>query len=148
MKYTVDQLINAMESKGYTVFTKGDYNINTVGVRTSKSGDKVSNKFDDYLYVFYKVNGKYQIYEYPCTTIAGLVYFKNPMLPDFGTAILVPGQYRASHCLGWHYGHPALQQVGNLKLFRDKNRDDIIDCDWKTINAGSWFGINIHYSSN
>jgi len=49
------------------------------------------------------------------------------MMPNFGTAILVPGQYRGAYALGYHFGKPALQQVGNLKLFRDNDLDEQLD---------------------
>ena len=143
---TVEELIKVMKEKGYHVFEDNDYNINLVGVRTQVDGEQVSNLFNDTMYVFYKQNNKQKIWEYPCTTIPGKYYFQKPMMPNFGTAILVPGQYRGAYALGYHFGKPALQQVGNLKLFRDNDLDEQLDLNQDTLQEGNWFGINIHYS--
>jgi len=64
-----------------------------------------------------------------------------------GTAVLKPGQYRGSHKIGKHKGYPALQQVGNLTVYRDGNRDDVVDSDSSNEQTGV-FGINIHRASS
>ena len=44
--------------------------------------------------------------------------------------------------------HEALcQRGGKLKVWRDNNRDKILDHDPETVDEG-WFGINIHRSKN
>lgn len=145
MKFSTDAIIKVMRTKGYKVFTEGIYNINFVGVR--KDTKEVTDEFVDTLCVFYRgEDGLWNYFEYPCTTMAGLYYFLEPMLPNFGTAILAPGQYRGVYALGKHYGLPALVQVGNLKVYRDNNRDSVVDLDAKTLSEGAWFGINVHYS--
>ena len=62
-----------------------------------------------------------------------------------GTAILVPGQYRGAYRLDKHQGrYEALcQREGKVKVFRDSNKDKILDMDPDTIEEG-FFGINIH----
>lgn len=147
--FTVEDIIKTMDKLNYTVFKKGNYNINLVGIRSienDESGEKVNNIFNDKIVVFYKVDKKWVMYEYIATTIPGLYYFKAPMMPEFGTAIMVPGQYLSAYSLGYHFSSPALVQVGNVSLYRDKNRDSIIDIDEALIQSGSWMGINIHYS--
>ena len=44
--------------KGYVFFTKGNYNLNIIGIRTS--GIKVTNIFDDYIVVIYNTPTKKQ----------------------------------------------------------------------------------------
>ena len=62
-----------------------------------------------------------------------------------GTAILVPGQYRGSHKIGLHRGkYKALVQTGGrVCVYRDNNKDDILDMDPATEQDG-YFGINLH----
>lgn len=142
----IQRIISEMKRLNYKIFEDGDYNVNLIGLRNNVQ--TVTDEFTDEIVIFYKINNKLLHFTYPCTTIAGAHYFKNPMLPEFGTAILAPGQYRSSYALGYHYGLPALVQVGNVSVYRDNNRDLIQDLDPQTLTAGSWYGINIHYSWN
>ena len=130
-----------MKSKGYKVFCNGDYNLNIVGVRTN---DRTPNVFNDWITVFYKTNDNWNIHTYPATTDTGLYYLKNP-LNIKGTAILVPEQYRGVYSLGYHQGQylALVQSGGTVKVYRDNNRDEIIDMNLQTIENG-YFGINIH----
>ena len=68
-----------------------------------------------------------------------------------GTAILVPGQYRGAYKIGLHRGsYEALVQRGSgdkVKVYRDGNKDDILDMDPEDIAEGR-YGINIHKSSS
>ncbi len=57
MKLTLDLIENAVKDKGYNWFDKGDYNLNIVGVRNSKTNNEVTNKFDDKITLSYKVDG-------------------------------------------------------------------------------------------
>jgi len=60
-----------------------------------------------------------------------------------GTAILKPGQYRRSEAIGKHRGpYDALTQVRPVSVFRDPNRDEVLD-DGGFEETGL-FGINIH----
>lgn len=148
-KYGRERIVALMESKGFEVFEDGDYNLNIVALRSveqDESGEAVLDVFNDMLVVFYKIKGVWQAFYYKCTTVPGKYYFEHPMMKDFGTAILVPGQYRGAYILGQHYGKPAMQQVGKVKLYRDKNMDDVMDLDPDTIQEVNWSGCNIHYS--
>lgn len=134
-----------MIRKGYSFF-KGVYNLNIIGVR-SKESVKQSNKFDDILIVaFGLATSGYNSstkFIFQITTDPGIKSLKAPMNAK-GTAILVPGQYRGSHKLGLHQGkYEALVQCAPVKVYRDANRDDILDMDKRTIDTGM-FGINIH----
>lgn len=134
-----------MIRKGYSFF-KGVYNLNIIGVR-SKESVKQSNKFDDILIVAFGLatsgyNSSTKLI-FAATTDPGIKSLKAPMNSK-GTAILVPGQYRGSHKLGLHQGkYEALVQCAPVKVYRDANRDDILDVDKRTIDTGM-FGINIH----
>lgn len=147
---SIQQVIDACQKLGYPIYEKGDYNLNIIGIRCkehTKSGQQVTNKFKDLMCVLYKIDGEWKMNVYACTTVPGAHYFKQPINPQFGTAIVVPGHYKGAYKLGVHFGKPALQQVGKLKLYRDRNKDLIIDLDDLTIQlCGYECGINIHYS--
>ena len=133
-------LLDRLESLGHVVFEEGDYNLNIIGVRRK---DGTPNQFDDYLCVIYKENGEWLVKTWAVTTDPGLFWLGHPMKVS-GTAILVPGQYRGSHRIGKHQGkYPALCQRKPVRVYRDRNKDDVLDMDPETIEEGL-FGINIH----
>ena len=142
-RYDFAKLFNRL---GYSYFTKGSYNLNIIGIRSK--GDKVTNLFDDYLVLIYKNNnGKWTRKIYQITTDPGIVFMKNPSNPK-GTAILVPGQYRAAWMIAKHRGkYNALCQRKNVDVYRDNNKNDIYDFKPETIDNGV-FGINIHKAGN
>lgn len=134
---------------GYTYFSTGVFNVNIIGVRASKVDNK--NTFDDYIVVeYYNSDRKICRYIFPCTTTPGKTYLKNPK-NDKGCSILVPGQYRSAFTIGKHRGkYDALVQRLPVKVYRDNNKDDVLDMKSGTIETGM-FGINIHkagYDSN
>jgi hypothetical protein len=145
MTYTKELIEKAIKTKGYKWFAdesnKG-YDVNIVGIRNSETGDKVTNLFDDTITISYKENGEWKFHQWPATTEPG----KKGMLQGKaagGVAFIVPGQYRGSHAIGLHQGkYRALRQIGNIKLYRDGNRDLVFDKD--KITECSNCGINIH----
>ena len=144
MSYTKEQIENAVKSKGYVWFedesNKG-FDVNIVGVRNSKTGQTVTNVFDDCLTVSYKESGVWKFQCWPATTDPGkkgVMEYHNAA----GVARLVEGQYKGSHQLGLHQGkYEALRQKSNVKVYRDANRDMTYNED--RIQEGV-FGINIH----
>lgn len=128
--------------KGYVYFNKGKYNLNIIGVR--KSGDKVTNNFDDFIVVEYiDMYGIKTREVFAATTDPGLSSIVNP-ISSKGCAILAPGQYRSCWKLGYHKGkYEAIVQYKPVKVYRDNNKDKVYDFDSKTIEEGI-FGINIH----
>lgn len=133
------------EEKGYKYFTKGNYNLNIIGIRSNNS-NKVTNKYDDYLVVIYNTPSRTQRMIYNITTEPGRYYMKNPM-NSRGTAILVPGQYCGAWAIGSHRGkYEALCQKKPVKVYRDGNKDDKYDINPDKIDNGI-FGINIHRSN-
>ena len=143
MRYSLDHIKRSLERKGYLFFESGDYNVNIVGIRNSETANKVTNRFDDLITVSYKVDGEWQYHEFACTTDPGTHWVENIMRKE-GVAILVPGQYRGSHKIRKHQGrYEALGQCRPVKVYRDKNKDDIYNLNTESIQEGL-FGINIH----
>ena len=143
MSYTREQIEAAVKKEGHKWFENGDYNVNIVGVRNSATHNEVTNKFDDWMTISYKVNGEWNFHCYDCTTDPGKYWVDNLMNPD-GVAIVVPGQYRSSHKIGLHQGkYEALRQQKPIKVWRDDNKDNVYDHIADDIQDGI-LGINIH----
>lgn len=136
---TIEKLQSIFTKKGY----KLDPNLNIVGVRNKSVGDKITNKFDDTLYIAYKESGVWKIKSYAITTDPGTYYMKNP-LNSSGCAILVEGQYLNIYSIRLHQGkYPAIcQTYGAVKLYRDNNKNDIYD--FTNIMSDPNSGVNIH----
>ena len=135
-------ILDYAKSLGHTVFLNGEYNINIIGIR---SVNHEPNRFDDTIHCVYKdEDGDWIQKSWPCTTEPGKYWLENPTNVN-GTAVLVPGQYRSVWKIDLHQGkYEALcQRNGTVKVYRDDNKDDIIDCDPDSISEG-YFGINIH----
>tara|TARA_R110000751_G_scaffold245967_1_gene345962 strand:- start:1234 stop:1848 length:615 start_codon:yes stop_codon:yes gene_type:complete len=142
-KMSVAHLQSVIEGLGYKYFTNGDYNVNIIGVRNS---NLVANSFDDTMICTYKVDGVWKLKEWSITTDAGSYWLENPM--GDGCALLVPNQYRSCYSLDLHQGkYEALcQRLGEVEVYRDDNRDQILDFDDATKEWGM-FGINVHRSN-
>ena len=140
MKFNLDQIKSIFKQKRYVFFDSQPYALNIIGIR---SDNKIANEYDDWLYLIYRdENLEVKIHEFSITTDPGTYWLKNPLNVD-GTAILVPGQYIASHTLGLHRGkYEALTQKGPMNIWRDNTRDDILDEDGEIYEGV--FGINIH----
>jgi len=143
-KITLAKVQEVFAEKKYAFFTKGNYNLNIIGVR---SPIKEANSFDDYMLVIYKKHDNWVIDEITITTDAGLYWLQHPMNKK-GTALLVPNQYRSTYKLDGHGStrYEALcQRLGEVEVYRDDNKDQILDFDDVTKEWGM-FGINIHRS--
>jgi hypothetical protein len=134
-----DRLQAYYAKKNYVFFDGGDFDLNIIGVR-----NKVPevNKFNDVITCVWREGGEWQQKVWPATTDPGLYFLQNPLVVE-GTAILCPGQYRSSHALGTHRDYPALIQVGSMTVWRDGNRNSLVDFD-KSKTYSGYFGINIH----
>lgn len=142
MSFTKEQIEKAVKSKGFVWFEGSkDYDVNIVGIRNSNPGNQVTNIFDDFISVSYKLDGQWKFHIWPATTDPGkraALESKNPT----GVARLVEGQYRGSHNIGLHKGqYEALRQQKDVKVFRDANKDLKFD---ETKIVEGVFGINIH----
>ena len=113
-----------------------------------RSDEDIFNKFDDALVVIYRDRKRnWEVRSYSITTDPGKIWQEKPMNSK-GCAILVPDQYRGVYKIDGHgvTGYPAMcQRRGNVKVFRDPDRDHEHDRDAGTIDEGM-FGINIHRS--
>ena len=135
---TIEKLQSIFTKKGYV----WNPNLNIIGVRNKSVGDKITNKFDDTMYVAYKEAGAWKIKSYSITTDPGKYYMVNELLNENGCAILVEGQYPV-YQIGLHQGkYSALVQRGTVKLYRDRDKDDTYD--FTNIKTDPNSGINIH----
>ena len=134
------------KKKGYAYFTKGNYNLNIIGVRSNQN-NKVTNKYDDCLVVIYNTELGWKRQIYTITTEPGRSIMKAPSNTK-GTAILAPGQYRGAYKIDKHHGkYDALCQRNKpVKVYRDNNKDDVYDYIPENTETGM-FGINIHRSN-
>jgi hypothetical protein len=137
-----DALKEALIKLGHSFFDNGDYNLNLIGIR---SGARQAGLFDDILCCAYREKGVKKVKRYEATTDAGTYWYKNPMNAK-GTAMMVPGQYKGAYKIGKHTGYLALVQSKPIKVYRDNNRDIILDVDSATIEEGM-FAVNIHRAS-
>jgi hypothetical protein len=137
---SIRALIATLNSKGYEIYTKPNQ-LNIVGVRNNSTEP---NKFDDFIYVFWKNKdlkweGKY----FNLTTDPGTYFLKNP-LSKLGAAILKQGQYVDSYAIDKHRGkYDALTQKKPVTVIRDYDRNAILDFNNGREETGL-FGINIH----
>lgn len=140
---TVQQIIGVMKKKKYNVFKnpKG-HDINIVGIRTA---DTRASRFNDWLTVFYLFERVWNYFAFPATTDPGLFYRRSPLNVK-GTAVMKPGQYRGVYMVGKHKGYKALQQKGKITVYRDNNKNDIIDTVGMIEETG-FYGVNIHHAS-
>jgi len=144
---TTDNIKSLYKEKGYKFFDGNkEFNINIIGVRRDNAG---TNKFDDFILVVYRDAELKEICKiYPATTDPGEHWLKNPMNPK-GTAVLTTGQHRGAWTIGKHQNnYTALVQCKPLKVWRDNNKDEIIDYNnISTVVDNGYFGINIHRSN-
>lgn len=141
---SINSILAILRAKKYIIY-KEPFKLNIIGVRNNLLNPK---NFDDYIYVIYKNESNNWIgYRYNATTDPSTKYlikggFKDP---NKGTAILPGGQYVDTWELGPHgqTGYTALRQQKNLCVYRDYNRDDILNFNIENKDCGK-FGINIH----
>ena len=134
-------LLDYVESLGHVVFTEGIYNLNIIGIRNKDSN---ANEFDDRMCVAFQDELGWITRTWSCTTDPGTYWLDN-LSNVAGTAILIPGQYRGVYKIGKHRGQydALVQRGGTVKVYRDANKDEVLDMDPNTEQEG-YFGINIH----
>ena len=132
-----------LQSLGHEIMWEGDFHLNLFGIR---SPNPQSNSFDDTMGCAYTDKGLWKVHYWPITCDPGTYWLENPMNVS-GTAILVPGQYHAWE-IDLHNGsYEALcQRAATVKVYRDDNKDEILDHDVDS-EATGYFGINLHRSS-
>jgi len=166
----VDRMIRYLKSQNYEVYEK-PYQLNIVGVRNKvKDSGTITNKFDDWCWVFYKTDqGQWDLRKYSITTSPGF----NPrstLLPNgpggSGVAMLAYGQYRNKWKLGYHQKrtgkpggkinektgqpapeHRALCYATTAHIRQAPNGQQYLIPGQGQIITGA-IGINIHHSSD
>lgn len=144
-KVNIRGLIRQLKKKDFEVYDK-PFQLNIVGVRANST---VPNNFDDIIYVFYKDdNNKWVGKAYPATTDTGTYWLKNPM-NSAGSALLKEGQYKNTYKIALHRSkyNALTQQLAKVTVYRDYNRDSILDFDNGKEQTGM-FGINIHRANS
>lgn len=140
----IDKLVKYLKSKSYNVYEKVGV-LNIVGMRKKDDG-KVTNKFDDEIYVFYKnERGNWDLVQYSITTTPGFKP-KTTELPD-KVAVLSLGQYVDQYKLGSHQNkpdHKCLKFATSVVHRNDKSGQ----YNYGAITSKGGFGINIHRSSS
>lgn len=133
-------IIDELYKYSYNVFTR-PYELNIVAYRTK---NRIANKFDDYLFVFYKDDvDRWITHTWQITTDPGTKSLRFPSNSK-GTAILRPGQYLNSYQIGLHQGkYEALTQRSPVTVYRDNNKDNYLNLEPSKAFTGM-FGINIH----
>lgn len=141
---SVEYLQGVIEGMGYSFFTKGNYNVNIIGVRNP---NPVANSFDDTMICAYKVKDQWVLKEWQVTTDAGTYWLENPLNAK-GCALLVPNQYRGVYKIDKHRNkyYALCQRNGEVEVYRDDTKDQILNFDDATKQWG-YFGINIHRSN-
>lgn len=165
----INTLLSIAKENNYKIYTAKDslskrnrnYNLNIWGIRSTNSK---SDKYDDYEIVFreavkpiyHTINTEHHTRKYDngwvidiflITTNPGTPMLLKPMNPK-GAAILKYGQYINMWRKGFHKGdkeHPALIQVNPCTVYRDNNKNDILDYNVPTETG--MFGINNHRQS-
>ena len=118
------------------------YRLWLFGIRSS---GRKANSFDDTMgCAWFNEEGECTVEYWPATTDPGTYWLENPS-KSAGAAVLVEGQYLDVYKIDKHAGkYEALcQRAGEVRVYRDANRDNNIDMDPSTISEG-WFGINLH----
>lgn len=133
----IDKYYEAKELTGSPIYlpntrltqdVKNNINVNIWVIRNSQ---RRAGKFDDLQIVFWKdcLTGEwiYDMYNVTCDpSDLALEQMKNPN----GTAVLSYGFHKSKWKIGYHKGrldHPALVQVKPLLVYRDNNKDKMID---------------------
>jgi hypothetical protein len=138
-------ITDTLNNLGYPVFEKGNYNLNFGIVRAS---NRVADSFDDVMYLLFKKDNTWQLHLFPATADPGLDHLKNPVFPEAikgGSAILADGYYRNLWQCGYFKGTKALIPRTRVWVYRDMNRDNVLDMDKRTLQNMD-AGILVHRS--
>ena len=140
-------ILDAVEELGFKIFESGkDYDLNIIGARNP---EQEPNVFNDRIHVCYQVGGVWVEEIFECTTDPGSYWLNRPMRQS-GTAVLKhPQQMRGAFELGYHKGnihHRCLRQVKEVDVWRDANKDEVID--YGSMSDSTAWAIQIHRASS
>jgi hypothetical protein len=147
-----------MKDNGYQWYEE-DYQLNIVGVTNSEAGPlpNLTNLFDDFFTVTYKVNGETQFHIWPCTTRPGEWYLLGrpnsagtrtklnevgtAFMPTHKTAVRHPNTYMVRQ-------HNTYEAVGTQYKKLVSFRDNDWNSQYNEINQQvASVGLNLHRSS-
>ena len=145
------QIEKAYSHHGYKFFNKKPYDLNMFGIRMNVN-DRSKDGFDDYIgCCWIDEFNQERLFVTNATTVPGVEQLINPSFKEAiknGTAILKENQYRSAYKMGSHgvgnWKHTALLQVKPMEIYRDSDKDKILDFEKTTIGL---YGINIHGAS-
>ena len=145
----LEMLNNVAKKYKYPIFKSNKaypINLNIWGIR---SNDERTEYFNDVIIVFYNdENDNWTINIYEATTDPGRTYLMNPC-NEKGCAVLTTGFHQGLWKLGYHKGtYKALVQASPCLIYRDYNRDDIIDFHEDLRLDRGMFGLNLHRASS
>lgn len=145
---TYTKLKQFYEKTAKPFFNNGLYNLNFLLVRDVEMNTAFPNRYNDYLVVGYKTRitpeGGVSIFK--VTSVPGTHWLVNPMNPT-GAGAIAPGYYRSLWKLGRFRDTDALIQIGQVRAYRDNDKDKIYEFDEKSICAwGAEAGFFLHQS--
>ena len=143
-----NQTLTALQSYVEKKIAENKFKLPKKGIVWIRTDEKLTNTFDDFGVLI--LNG-IVCRAFPCSTTAGKYYIQNPITTGgiTGTAVTTsPQQVLGSHqfvtSATWKslwLGAPFFRQIKNVQIYRDGNKDDVIDKH--TITKGL-YGINFH----
>lgn len=143
----LNQLQRCLKRLGHQYLDDGQaFHLNLVGIRSPSAH---IDSFDDELWLSYRDEQlQPRFHRFALTTDPGKTYTQEQLLNPAGAAILQPGQYLNVYQIGRHNNkYQALcQSGGEVRIWRDANRDAVLDRGGKTYQG--YFGINIHRASS
>lgn len=139
LKYA--ELERLYQKHGYKWFTRA-YDLNLIFIRHSETNQSKDAFDDTAMIAWVDDQGHKRVFAMPLTIDPGLYCLLNPGNPN-GAPIICPGQYLGSHKLGLHKGAKALVQVKPVMVYRDQNRDAIMDTASARTQIGV-YGLNFH----
>lgn len=134
----VPLLLQRVQRLGHLIFTSGELNLNLIGQR---SASNTPGSMDDILSVVWMEAKGWHQADFICTLDPGMKTFKETPNPD-GAPWIDFGQYRGAYEIGEHKGRPALRQVGEITIRRDRNKNGVIDRD--SPQTKGLYGMHIH----
>ena len=148
----VEKLIRFLKSKNgknkqsYVVYEDIGL-LNIIGMRNPVKDDgRVTNKFDDKMYVFFKnKKGNFMLVKYNITVVPGFAKGANVLSKDI--AVLKLGQYVDQYSIGYHQGrkdHKCLKHATSVVHRNDTSSK----YNYSSETERGQFGINIHRSGN
>lgn len=128
-------------------FSRLNYAWTPNGIAGIRMTNRFTNKFVDFMVV---IKNNEVVEAAPASTVPGNYYVYNPLTVGgiTGAAVLIEGQYKdcwtftTSKTWGnlWS-GMPYFMQTGAVSIWRDANKNDLLDA---TIKTTGFYGINLH----